>query len=66
VLVGGIQEDDSRRLWHLFVSHNLLEARNKSLYLGAREMAQQLRVLISFVGDLDLVPSTYMAAYNHL
>lgn len=62
--VGDIHEDDSKRPWHLLVSHNLLETRNKSSYVGTGEMAQ-LRVFISFAEDLGLVPSTYKAAYNH-
>jgi hypothetical protein len=36
------------------------------LHVEAGEMAQQLRALAALLEDPDLVPSTHMAAHNHL
>lgn len=33
---------------------------------GTREMVLRLKALTALAGELGLVPSTYMEAYNHL
>jgi hypothetical protein len=38
----------------------------KDYYIGAGEMAQQLRALAAFSEALHLSPSNHMMAHNHL
>jgi hypothetical protein len=44
----------SRRQWYF-----------KKMYLGAGEMAQQLRALTALLKVLSSNPSNHMVAYNH-
>lgn len=37
-----------------------------NVMIGARAMAQQLKVLAALAEDLGSIPSTHMAAHNHL
>jgi hypothetical protein len=38
----------------------------KDIYIGTREMAQQLRALTALPEVLTSIPSNHMMAYNHL
>ena len=42
------------------------EEKLKTVLKATIEMAQWLRVLVTLVEDPSLVPSTHMAAHNHL
>lgn len=48
-----------------FLCHGVLSQQQKG-NSGAGERAQQLRALTAFPEDLDLIPSIYVLAYNHL
>jgi hypothetical protein len=44
----------------------LVEKQVRIVSQGLEAAAQQLRSLATLAGDLDFVPSTHMAAHNHL
>lgn len=63
-LGGGV---DPRGVWVKFDQDIIMQSSiNKKIYYRAKEMAQQLRVLVALPDVLSSIPSTHIVVHHHL